>query len=233
MRIAQIHLENYRACKNVDLMVDNFTVLVGRNGAGKSTFLSALATFYDVAAPISEEDFYNRDTSVPIIIRVTYTDLRPEEQAEFEPYLQDGRLTVTKRIELQEGRVVQRYFAAVRQIPEFAEIRSIPHKLTQRTKYNQLVETNKYPGLPRASNAQEVERAMAEYEAAHPELCEFLDREEQFFGPKNVGGGKLDKYTRFVHVPAVQEASDEVEARRGSYLYQLLDIMVYRRIACV
>ena len=44
---------------------------------------------------------------------------------------------------------------------------------------------------------------MAEFERDHAELLETVEREEQFFGPKEVGGGKLDKFTKFVLVPAV------------------------------
>lgn len=232
MLIRSIYIERYRSVAEAHLTLDDLTVLVGRNGAGKSTWLQAMSAFYDISATFTDEDFYNRDVDRPIVLRVTYGDLRPEELNEFKPYLENNQLTVTKRIEFVGGRSVQKYYAASKQIRKFAEIRAIGNKTQQRTSWNQLVDSGELPDLPgKATNAQQVEDYMAQYEAAHPELCETFDREEQFFGPRNVGGGKLDKFTKFVYVPAVHKASDEVGAKRGSYLYQLLDTIVYRRIA--
>jgi len=71
---------------------------------------------------------------------------------------------------------------------------------------------------------------MATYETAHPDLKQPVEREEQFFGPKNIGGGKLDNYTKFVLVPAVREVSDEISDKKGTSLYQLLDLIVYRQV---
>jgi hypothetical protein len=70
---------------------------------------------------------------------------------------------------------------------------------------------------------------MTKYETEHPEHKEPIEREEQFFGPRNIGGGKLDKFTKFVLVPAVREASDEVSGKKGA-IYQILDMIVLRKI---
>jgi len=70
---------------------------------------------------------------------------------------------------------------------------------------------------------------MEEYEAAHPELTRPIERATTFFGPRNVGGGKLDKFTKFVLVPAVRDASTEME-KRGAIM-QLLDLIVARSIS--
>jgi len=69
---------------------------------------------------------------------------------------------------------------------------------------------------------------MTKYEAAHPELLEIFESEQQFFGPKNIGGGKLDKYTKFVLVPAVRDASSEAD-KKGVIL-QLIDVLVMRSV---
>jgi len=56
-----------------------------------------------------------------------------------------------------------------------------------------------------------------------------MEREGQFFGARNIGGGKLDNYTKFVLVPAVKEATDEITGKKGA-IYQLLDMIVLRRL---
>jgi hypothetical protein len=47
---------------------------------------------------------------------------------------------------------------------------------------------------------------------------QLIEREEQFFGPRNIGGGKLDKFTKYVLVPAVREASDEASGKKGAII---------------
>ena len=71
---------------------------------------------------------------------------------------------------------------------------------------------------------------MEDFELEHPDLLEHIEREEQFFGHSNIGGGKLDNYTKFLLIPAVKDVTDEVLDKRGSSLHQLLDLIVYRRI---
>jgi hypothetical protein len=225
-----IEIKNFRSIRESCLYCDNLTAIVGRNGAGKSSFLYAIDTFYDIAAPITEEDFFDRDTGSPIEIRVTYSNLRDDENEEFQTYIRDEKLIVTKRISFEEDRFFQRYYAAALQIPQFAEIRSISGKRDRVIAWNQLVERNELDGLEgTARSADQVEQLMSEYEASHPQLMEPIERIEQFFGPKNIGGGKLDKFTKFVLVPAVREAEEEVIGKKGA-IYQILDMIVLRKI---
>ena len=124
MIIKSVEVKNFRSIQEACLDCDNLTAIVGRNGAGKSSFLYAIDTFYDIAAPITEEDFFDRNIGAPLEIRVTYGDLRDDERGEFQPYIRDDRLIITKRISSEDGRIVQRYYAAALQIPQFAEIRA-------------------------------------------------------------------------------------------------------------
>jgi len=230
MNIKNVFVKNFRSIREASLDCDRLTVILGRNGAGKSSFLYAVDTFYDVAAQITEEDFFDRDMASVIEIRVTYGDLRDEEKDEFKSYIQDGKLIVTKRIKSEEGRIVQRYFAAALQIPEFAEVREQSAKRDRMNAWNELVEKCTLADLGgKARKAEDADRGMAEYEVKHPELMKPIEKEEQFFGPKNIGGGKLDKFTKYVLIPAVREALDEVGGKKGA-IYQLLDMIVLRKV---
>jgi len=230
MIIKSVEVKNFRSIRETCLDCDNLTAIIGRNGAGKSSFLDAIDTFYDIAAPITEEDFFNRDIGSTIEIRVTYSNLRDDEKEEFQPYIKDDRLIVTKRISSENDRIMQRYYAAALQIPRFAEIRAKPGKRDRAGAWNEMVDSDELPNLGgKVRSADEVERLMSEYEANHPEFMEPIEREEQFFGPRNIGGGKLDKFTKYVLVPAVRKASDEVNGKKGA-IYQILDMIVLRKI---
>ncbi len=229
MIIKAIDVKNFRPIHDEHMDFDNLTTILGRNGAGKSSFLHAIDIFYDLTATIIEEDFYNR-TDSPMEIRVTYGDLRDDEKEEFGTYIRDDTLIVTKRITNVNGAIVQRYYAAAFQVPAFAEIRGMAGKRDRINAWNALVDDGKFADLKeKVKKADVAEQLMLDYEAKHLELLQPIERQEQFFGPRNVGGGKLDKFTKFVLVPAVREASDEATGKKGA-IYQILDMIVLRKI---
>ncbi len=230
MIVRSVEVRNFRSIREARIQCDNLTVIVGRNGAGKSCFLHAIETFYDIAAPVTDEDFFERDMRSPIEIRIAYGNLRDDEKREFKSFIRDDTLMVTKRISSENGRISQGYYGAAMQIPQFADIRSISGRRDQVQAYKKLVDRGELPSLagnPRSADA--VEELMRQYEATNPQLMEPIEREAQFFGPRNIGGGKLDKFTKFVLVPAVREASDEASAKKGA-IYQILDMIVLRKI---
>ena len=230
MLIKAVEIKNFRSIKDQILKCDNLTALVGRNGSGKSSFLYAIEAFYDVAAPVSQEDFFERDLNFSIEIRVTFGDLSKVEKDEFRTYLKDDQLIVTKKIVYENGRFSQRYYAAALQIPEFAEIRAMSAKKDRIAAWNALVDSGKFGDLKnRVKKADDIDGFMAEFEMRHLEFLQLVEKEEQFFGPRSIGGGKLDKYTKYVLVPAVREASDEASGKKGA-IYQLLDMIVLRKV---
>ncbi|MFZ5907299.1 MAG: ATP-dependent nuclease [Nitrospirota bacterium] len=231
MIIEAIYIENFRCIKQSQLNCDELTVIIGRNGSGKSSFLKAIDIFYDVNSSISVEDFFNKDPRQEIVLRVTYSQLKEDEIKEFQTYIRENKLIVTKRISENDGKFIQKYFAAAMQIPEFAVVRTTTSKTDKKNKLSELIALGKFTGLSgNIKSADAADELMTSYEAAHPELKQPIEKEEQFFGPKNIGGGKLDKYTKFVLVPAVREVGDEASDKKGTSLYQLLDLIVYRQV---
>ncbi len=229
MKIQQVEIKNFRAIRDESITLDDLTAIVGANGAGKSTFLHAIALFYNLTTSVNEEDYFDKNINVPIEIRVTFANLRDDELEEFGSFIRDGKLIVTERISFENGRYYQKYFAAPLQIPEFAKIRNLPRKMERRAEWNSLVESGKFKDLEKAKSADIAERMMNDYEEENQSLKVPIEMEVQFVGPKNIGGGKLDNYTKFVIVPAVKEASDETTERSGA-IYKLLDMIVARKI---
>ena len=58
MIIKTLHVKNFRSILDQCIDCDNLTVIVGRNGAGKSSFLKALDLFYNPKSTVTAEDFY-------------------------------------------------------------------------------------------------------------------------------------------------------------------------------
>jgi energy-coupling factor transporter ATP-binding protein EcfA2 len=226
MFIEKVEIQNFRCIRQAEIELDDLTCIVGRNGVGKSTLLYALESFYNVGASYSQFDYFNHQLNdAEIRIRVTYAGLRAEERVAFGSYIHDDKLIVIKKIN-QGG---ARYYGVSAQIELFAELR----RLAATERRNQLkahVDAGnlpEFPAIPRRN--EEVDAAMTLYESQHPEMTALIERETQFLGPRNVGGGTLDKFTRFVLVPAVRDASNELE-KRGAIM-QLLDLIVTRSIA--
>lgn len=224
MIIERIEIENFRSLKDIDIGCDDLTAIIGRNGTGKSTLLYALDVFYNVAAHVTEYDYFAKDSDKDIKIRVTYSQLREDEKNEFSKHLKDSKLTVTKVI----NKGGARYYGASKQLPEFNEIRKLAATPKRKT-FNELVDSGKFPDLKtKAASAAAVDEAMELFEGSHPELLGIFETEQQFLGARNIGGGKLDNFTKFVLIPAVRDASAETE-KKGVIL-QLIDVLVARSI---
>jgi putative ATP-dependent endonuclease of the OLD family len=230
MLIRSLTIKNYRCIREVSVELSDLTAFVGRNGSGKSTFLQSLGAFYNVKAALTENDFYNGDITHQIEITVEYGDLSQAEKTEFSAYLDGEVLAVTKKIRMQDGKLEQKYFAATKQIPEIAAIRREGNVTAKRAAWNQLVAAAEMQDIgPASVRGDDPEVHMKAYEDKHPELSRWTEQEVQFFGPPNIGGGKLDNFTKFVYVPAVRDASDDSADKKGSVLFQLLDFIVLRR----
>jgi len=78
MRIARVHIENYRSIKNLDLYPRNYCVLIGDNNAGKSNILRAvnlvLGELWPTDRTFTQDDFFGQDTSHDIIIQVYFDE---------------------------------------------------------------------------------------------------------------------------------------------------------------
>lgn len=148
MIIKSLHVQNFRSLLDEILDCQDLTVLVGRNGTGKSSFLRALEIFYDPSATVSVEDFYGDDSSKEILISVTFTSLTPGEKKLFEPYLDGDQLTVGRVFILSGGKRSGTYHGMRLQNPEFNQVREAGGKKDISGKYKELKEQTKYSSLP-------------------------------------------------------------------------------------
>lgn len=99
-RVSCIHIENFRACRNVTLPLDSYTPLVGQNNAGKSMILEAIRW---VLKPgnLKTADF--NDSQQPVIVAACVDGIDDDVLAlipsanhrrAIEPYCREGRLWI-------------------------------------------------------------------------------------------------------------------------------------------
>jgi hypothetical protein len=226
MIIKSVYLKNFRSILDETLPCDCLTALVGRNGAGKSSFLRALELFYDTAAKVTAEDFYAEDTTQDIEVAVTFSELTSKEIGFFSAYIDNDTLTVVRVFALAAGRKSGTYHGMRLQNPDFTEVRSAGSKTDVRNKYNELRDTEKYSSLPMVRSADQALEELQKWESANPGVCARMRDDGQFFGFTEVGQGYLGRHTRFIRVPAVRDASEDATEKRGSCVTEIMDLVV-------
>lgn len=231
MIINSLYIRNFRSLLDERLDCHDLTVLVGRNGAGKSSFLQALEIFYDPTATISVEDFYADDRSKEISISVTFTNLSDDEKKLFGPYLDNDQLTVARVFFVSGEKKTGTYHGMRLQNPEFSPVREADGKKDITNKYKEIRELPKYASLPTVKNADDALKALKEWESANPSTCVRQRDDGQFFGFTEVGQGYLGRHTRFIRIPAVRDAADDATERKGSCVTELMDLVVRSTLA--
>lgn len=78
MKLTEIKLQNFRGYRNeTSVRIENFTVLIGRNDAGKSTLLDALNVFFN-DAEIEKDDACAQGTATDVRISCVFSELPTE-----------------------------------------------------------------------------------------------------------------------------------------------------------
>ena len=231
MIIKEVHVKNFRSILDESLPCDSLTALVGRNGSGKSSFLSVIELFYDPTARVTTADFYSEDLTQDIEIAVTFADLSSEARDLFSAYIDNDVLTVVRVFSLGEVKKNSTYHGMRLQNPDFISIRDAGNRTDARTRYNEIRNIDKYSELPTASSADNALAAIADWENQNPEQCERTRDSGQFFGFTQVGQDYLGRHTRFIRIPAVRDAQEDAIEKRGSCVTEIMNLVVRSALA--
>jgi hypothetical protein len=172
---------------------------------------------------VEADDFYGGFVDGKIIeIKVTFTDLSNEELSAFSKYTRTGELTVARRF-LFPGKGT--YYGYTQRVPEFVQLLSSGTKTDQKKSFNALAGSQDFESLQKTTSSEDMLAKMEEFQGQHPERCQWSEEGTQFYG--FAGKYALNDYTKFVFVPAVKEAADEIS---GGSLKELMNTVVLRRI---
>lgn len=122
------------------------------------------------------------------------------------------------------GKGSGRYYGFRMQNPGFEEVRNTSGREFLGV-YKALREESGYE-LPSVPSEGKARTAMEEWEASHPDNLITGRDSGQFFGFTNVGRGYLGDLTRFLFIPAVRDAADDVNEGRRSAITTLMDLVV-------
>lgn len=231
MLIAAVHIRNLCSAKDLAVTCESLTVLVGRNGAGKSTILRALELFYSPSPQLVTSDFYAEDVSAAIEVSVTFTNLPEAAKAQFAGYLDGDSLSVVRVFQLVGTKISAKYHGQKLQCAAFAPIRAYTAAKDVTAAYKQLREVVQFADLPEAKSKDAALDGLRNWETLHPESCTKARDDGQFFGFSEVAQGYLGRFTRLIRIPAVRDASEDANEGRGSPITQLMDLVVRRTLA--
>ncbi|MEP7009846.1 MAG: AAA family ATPase [Acidobacteriota bacterium] len=232
MKIASIRIKNFRAFSDIEVTFNNYTCLVGPNGVGKSTILSALNVFFREieaigggASQLSAQDFYQMNTSEPIEITIVFTGLSEAAQADFSAYCRHDKLVISALATLNDktskGEI--RQFGQRFVITDFAPyFRALDDKMSV-SNLKQIYASIRadYSNLPNVLTKREMELALRSYEQQNEDQCSLVRSDDQFYGFSR-GTNLLEKYVQWVFVPAVKDAVSEESEGKSNALAKLL-----------
>jgi hypothetical protein len=197
---------------------DNLTVMIGANGAGKSSVLYALNWFFG-GGPLEPEDLSGCEPDATASVSVTFSDLSDADRDVLESYGTGETATFWRTWSQQDGvKLTGRGVA----FPPFEVIRANTGQHELRKAYNDLRTSNPDLGLPPVTSGPLAREAMKAWEAENQDQLQTATTSAtHLFG--FVGGPRLAGRFDFVFVPAVLDADQQTHDARGTLLARLLE----------
>lgn len=236
MRITKISIRNYRSIKHLELELDDYSVLIGANGTGKSSVLYALDWFFNRRS-LAPEDVHRADGDPPgtpdrdISVEVTFSDLTNADRLELGKY---GRGPVAWfRKSWSASSNHEKQVGNAHQGPGFAHVRNAGTAAEMKAAYLALQESRPELALPTATTKKAIEAALDEWEgdSGNTHLFEPIDDSDatHMFGVQ--GEHRLANRIGYVLIPAATDIASQIgETGRDSALSQLIGNLLSRAV---
>jgi len=90
MRITKVEIINYKALRDIKMPLENLSILIGQNDAGKTSVLNAIDAFFN-KKKLEAAEWNNKNTDKPIEIILSFAGVPPEDVT-----TPDGCITIRK-----------------------------------------------------------------------------------------------------------------------------------------
>lgn len=80
MRLRSLRIEQFRCVQELDLDLDDVTILVGANGSGKSSVLHAVDWLFR-GGPLEIADIYGRSEDRTVMVQAAFSDLSTTDRS--------------------------------------------------------------------------------------------------------------------------------------------------------
>ncbi len=240
MRLSSVRIENFRSFDDETISFDDYTCFVGPNGSGKSTILTALNMFFRNTSSsttdlldLSEEDFHLKNTARPVKITLTFDHLSNDAKTALKAYVRQDQLVVSAVGEFDS--VAQR--APVKQVgsrlvmKRFSDYFRAQENKAKAAELKQIYESirKECPELPAPASMDAMRAALRAFEDGHPEQCELVEGETQFYGWSK-GENLLRAFVQWVYLPAVKDPTSEQEEGKATALGAILDRTIRSKV---
>lgn len=217
MRLRELHIHNFRCLEDVALPLDDLTVLIGANGAGKSSVLRALDWFFN-GGSLDLEDVYCEQADRSVSIAAQFDDLDELDKSALGPFAIDQSAWLRKSWSPEEGLDVSGRRKAY---TLFEDVRAMSRADDKKKKYNELRSQAPRLNLPSATSGAAVLGALEEWELDHEDELEIVESTaDNYFSA-------MGERFEYLFAPAVADAGDQVRDSRGALLAQLLDRLTF------
>ncbi|HYI16522.1 MAG TPA: AAA family ATPase, partial [Thermomicrobiales bacterium] len=227
MRISRVNIENFRSHRSTEIDFDDYTALIGANGAGKSSVFYALGWFFDGGA-VPEGDVNTaadaNSATVQVSVSVTFVDLTAADRERLGEYGRgDGaHFSRSWSTGADKSKVVGNALAG----PGFPEVRRESRVTFKRPLYNTLRGSGLVlADLGSSPSADAIDQSLADWESAPANATSMakVDHSDanHLFGIN--GRNVIRECIRLIMVPAATDISANVGAAgKGSTLADLI-----------
>ena len=226
MRISEVQVEGYRCLQSLTVGLDDYTALIGTNGAGKSTVLYALDWFFN-GGNLETADVCNTSpeaSGAVIAVTVTFDQLSSADRQVLGGYAVGEHAVLRRSWSPTAG---EKMIGNAVQGPGFAGVRQAARVDDMKAAYAAVRKA--VPDLPDVKVKQQMLTALDNWEVdpANAERLEVVDDAEanHLFGFN--GEHTLSRLIRLVLVPAATNLADELgQTSRGSALSALIGALM-------
>lgn len=217
MKIGTVEIENYKSIKKLTINLDDFSVFVGKNGAGKSAIIRAIDWAIN-GGELSHDDIFStgsEQVSGSVKIKIHFCDLTDKEKDKFRKYAVSGNLVIEREWDIQQEKSILRG-----RLPLVSSFENVLNESTisaKRKAYTELINNADYsnlPSLPSNCKKEEIQDAFDNWiqdNIDNPEVkWVFQESDPKFFG--FAGNHQLASGINYVFLPAAQDLGTEFDS---------------------